>query len=88
MVSTRDLGSLCDSVSAGRISFLSSNTAKSAFTKFCCGIPALDLLHKVQMFRTVTRSLSTAARSSLRIGLIPADGIGKEVIPVCLEHPL
>ncbi|GLB33546.1 putative isocitrate/isopropylmalate dehydrogenase [Lyophyllum shimeji] len=27
------------------------------------------------------RSLSTAARSSLKIGLIPADGIGKEVIP-------
>jgi len=28
------------------------------------------------------RSLTTAARKTLRIGLIPADGIGKEVIPV------
>ncbi|KAI9507688.1 mitochondrial NAD-homo-isocitrate dehydrogenase LysB [Russula earlei] len=27
------------------------------------------------------RSLATAARSTLRIGLIPADGIGREVIP-------
>ncbi|KXN87913.1 Homoisocitrate dehydrogenase [Leucoagaricus sp. SymC.cos] len=34
------------------------------------------------MFRAATRSLSTATRSSLKIGLIPADGIGKEVIPV------
>ncbi|PPQ95512.1 hypothetical protein CVT26_008540 [Gymnopilus dilepis] len=33
------------------------------------------------MFRTPFRSLTTAARQSLRIGLIPADGIGKEVIP-------
>ncbi|EKM80469.1 hypothetical protein AGABI1DRAFT_113649 [Agaricus bisporus var. burnettii JB137-S8] len=33
------------------------------------------------MFRTATRSLSTAARRSLKIGVIPADGIGKEVIP-------
>ena len=32
------------------------------------------------------RSLATvaAARKSLRIGLIPADGIGREVIPVSL----
>jgi hypothetical protein len=36
-----------------------------------------------KMFRPAVRSLSTAARSSLKIGLIPADGIGKEVIPVC-----
>jgi hypothetical protein len=28
------------------------------------------------------RSLATTARKSLRIGLIPADGIGREVIPV------
>src|SRR6266446_1219664 len=28
------------------------------------------------------RSLTTAARKTLRIGLIPADGIGREVIPV------
>ncbi|EDR14171.1 mitochondrial NAD-homo-isocitrate dehydrogenase LysB [Laccaria bicolor S238N-H82] len=33
------------------------------------------------MFRASVRTLSTAARQSLRIGLIPADGIGKEVIP-------
>ncbi|KAI0080717.1 homoisocitrate dehydrogenase [Panus rudis PR-1116 ss-1] len=34
------------------------------------------------MFRAPFRSLATAAtRSSLKIGLIPADGIGKEVIP-------
>lgn len=37
------------------------------------------------MFRAPIRSLSTAARSSLRIGLIPADGIGKEVIPAARE---
>ncbi len=28
------------------------------------------------------RPLATAARKTLRIGLIPADGIGREVIPV------
>ena len=28
--------------------------------------------------------MATAARQSLKIGLIPADGIGREVIPVCL----
>ena len=28
------------------------------------------------------RPLTTAARKTLRIGLIPADGIGREVIPV------
>jgi homoisocitrate dehydrogenase len=28
------------------------------------------------------RSLATASRKTLRIGLIPADGIGREVIPV------
>ncbi|KAE9385678.1 mitochondrial NAD-homo-isocitrate dehydrogenase LysB [Gymnopus androsaceus JB14] len=33
------------------------------------------------MFRTPIRSLATATRKSLTIGLIPADGIGKEVIP-------
>ncbi|CAL1701661.1 unnamed protein product [Somion occarium] len=31
--------------------------------------------------RAPFRALSTATRSSLKIGLIPADGIGKEVIP-------
>ncbi|KAJ8487503.1 hypothetical protein ONZ51_g4132 [Trametes cubensis] len=33
------------------------------------------------MFRTPIRRMATAARQSLKIGLIPADGIGKEVIP-------
>jgi homoisocitrate dehydrogenase len=33
-------------------------------------------------FRIPVRTMATAARSSLRIGLIPADGIGREVIPV------
>ena len=36
-----------------------------------------------KMFRVSLRSFSTAARQSLKIGLIPADGVGKEVIPVC-----
>lgn len=27
------------------------------------------------------RALSTASRQSLKIGLVPADGIGREVIP-------
>ena len=36
-----------------------------------------------KMFRTSLRSFSTATRQSIKIGLIPADGIGKEVIPVC-----
>lgn len=34
------------------------------------------------MFRAAVRSMSTTARKSLTIGLIPADGIGREVIPV------
>ncbi len=33
------------------------------------------------MFRTPIRRMTTTARQSLKIGLIPADGIGKEVIP-------
>ncbi|KAJ7688475.1 mitochondrial NAD-homo-isocitrate dehydrogenase LysB [Mycena rosella] len=36
------------------------------------------------MFRTV-RSMATSARKSLTIGLIPADGIGREVIPAARE---
>ncbi|OCH95995.1 homoisocitrate dehydrogenase [Obba rivulosa] len=32
-------------------------------------------------FRAPLRSMATAARQSLKIGLIPADGIGREVIP-------
>ena len=35
----------------------------------------------VTMFRAPVRRMATAARQSLKIGLIPADGIGKEVIP-------
>ena len=34
------------------------------------------------MFRHAIRPFSTAAKKSLKIGLIPADGIGREVIPV------
>ncbi|EJD01030.1 mitochondrial NAD-homo-isocitrate dehydrogenase LysB [Fomitiporia mediterranea MF3/22] len=36
-------------------------------------------------FRAGLRSMSTAARSSLKIGLLPADGIGHEVIPAAKE---
>jgi homoisocitrate dehydrogenase len=36
------------------------------------------------MFKVPFRTFSTTARRSLKIGLIPADGIGKEVIPVTL----
>lgn len=35
----------------------------------------------LQSIRLPGRSMSTAARSKLKIGLIPADGIGREVIP-------
>ena len=41
------------------------------------------------MFRLPIRSFSTVGRQSFKIGLIPADGIGKEVIPVishCLSY--
>ncbi|KAJ7086627.1 mitochondrial NAD-homo-isocitrate dehydrogenase LysB [Mycena epipterygia] len=37
------------------------------------------------MFRTAVRSMATSARNSLTIGLIPADGIGREVIPAARE---
>ncbi|KAI0036068.1 mitochondrial NAD-homo-isocitrate dehydrogenase LysB [Vararia minispora EC-137] len=36
-------------------------------------------------FRAPFRTMATAARSSLRVGLIPADGIGKEVIPAAKQ---
>ena len=39
-------------------------------------------------FRAPFRSMATTARNSLKIGLIPADGIGREVLPVCLQFPL
>ena len=32
--------------------------------------------------RTATRGMATHARSTLKVALLPADGIGKEVIPV------
>ena len=38
------------------------------------------------MLRTPLRTMATSARKSLTIGLIPADGIGKEVIPVSRNH--
>ena len=34
--------------------------------------------------RTVIRGMATQARSTLKVALLPADGIGKEVIPVCM----
>ncbi|KDQ29083.1 hypothetical protein PLEOSDRAFT_1038313 [Pleurotus ostreatus PC15] len=37
------------------------------------------------MFRTAVRSMSATARKSLTIGLIPADGIGREVIPAAKQ---
>ncbi|KAJ2933629.1 hypothetical protein H1R20_g3414, partial [Candolleomyces eurysporus] len=37
------------------------------------------------MFRAPLRTFATSARQSLKIGLIPADGIGKEVIPAAKE---
>lgn len=32
--------------------------------------------------RAPLRSMATSARQSLKIGMIPADGIGREVLPV------
>ncbi|KAF8211428.1 mitochondrial NAD-homo-isocitrate dehydrogenase LysB [Mycena galopus ATCC 62051] len=37
------------------------------------------------MFRTAVRSMATSSRKSLTIGLIPADGIGREVIPAARD---
>lgn len=37
-------------------------------------------------FRMPIRSMATAARQSLKIGMIPADGIGREVLPVSNSH--
>ena len=42
-------------------------------------------LSRGTMFRSAIRPFSTAAKGSLKIGLIPADGIGREVIPVRLS---
>jgi hypothetical protein len=38
--------------------------------------------------RTATRGMATHARSTLKVALLPADGIGKEVIPVRVLHSL
>lgn len=38
--------------------------------------------------RAATRGITTHARSTLKVGLLPADGIGKEVIPVRALHSL
>ena len=38
--------------------------------------------------RTATRGIATHARSTLKVALLPADGIGKEVIPVRVLHLL
>ncbi|KAJ7904222.1 mitochondrial NAD-homo-isocitrate dehydrogenase LysB [Mycena olivaceomarginata] len=37
------------------------------------------------MFKTAVRSMATSSRKSLTIGLIPADGIGREVIPAARD---
>lgn len=39
----------------------------------------------IMAFRAPSRSMATTARKSLKIGMIPADGIGREVLPVCLR---
>ena len=36
-------------------------------------------------FKAPFRSMATTARKSLKIGMIPADGIGREVLPVSLQ---
>ena len=33
-------------------------------------------------FKIPIRTMATAARQSLKIGMLPADGIGREVLPV------
>ena len=37
--------------------------------------------------RSAVRGMATQARSALKVALLPADGIGKEVIPVRVLHP-
>ncbi|KIY45827.1 Isocitrate/isopropylmalate dehydrogenase [Fistulina hepatica ATCC 64428] len=37
------------------------------------------------MFRVPIRTMATVARQSLKVGLIPGDGIGKEVVPATRE---
>ena len=36
--------------------------------------------------RSAIRGITTHARSTLKVALLPADGIGKEVIPVRMLH--
>jgi len=38
--------------------------------------------------RTAIRGMATQARSTLKVALLPADGIGREVIPVRVLHLL
>ena len=37
---------------------------------------------RLGLHRTTVRGMATQARSTLKVALLPADGIGKEVIPV------
>lgn len=57
---------------------LPSNTRSSALLSLPTSASGVD---SAKMFRLPIRRMATAARQSLKIGLIPADGIGKEVIP-------
>ena len=53
--------------------------------KLVGSLESYTLAHSTQQkmaFRAGSRLMSTAARSTLKIGLLPADGIGHEVIPV------
>ena len=40
--------------------------------------------HSAQKIKFINTQLKMAARRSLRIALLPGDGIGQEVIPVCI----
>ena len=44
-------------------------------------MPAHSAL-RLGLQRTAIRGMATQARSTLKVALLPADGIGKEVIPV------
>jgi hypothetical protein len=49
------------------------------------------LIHKglrPHLQRSVIRGMATHARSTLKVALLPADGIGREVIPVRMLHSL
>ena len=53
---------------------------------FAVGFPFLPLLkqHR-EMSASLRRAFSTVSRNKLRVGLIPADGIGREVIPAAQD---